>query len=174
VITQAVVVDRKNQKSLKTKRASKENKASQVLSGASRQQKRPLLKLPKDFRFDPEEFETCCRLIEHEIRQRHPQAAHAALDRFIAACELGREVITPTAPLQSLRSVFGETVGPNQREVNQLEHYGYLNVMAFVGATRDELSLIPGFGLIIIEKMLNLQDMARRTLGWAERERAGT
>jgi len=172
VITTHVVDDELAPPKQQVTRGSRKQPPSSA-RGAARQEKRPQLHLPKDFRFEPEEFECCCRLIEHEIKQRHPQAAHAALDRFIAACELGREVITPTSPIQSLCAVFGETVGPNQRETNQLEAYGYLNVIAFLGASRIEFAAIPGFGLIIVEKMLNLQDMTRKTLGIAEQNRPG-
>jgi hypothetical protein len=145
------------------KRGSKLAKRHQQPESA-RQIKRPDRDTPKPIRFDPDDFEACCRLIEWEIKGRHPAAAHAALDRFIASCDLAEDVLTLDAPVQVLQSVFGDVVGPTQRDINQLESAGFLTVLAFVQATREDFRVIPNIGLLTTEKFVGLQSLIRQRI----------
>jgi hypothetical protein len=146
---------------VKANRRKKRGSTQQYIT--ARQSKRP--ESPDTaLRFNRAEFEACCRIIEHEIIKLHPAAAHAALDRFFAACNLAQHIMTQDSPIQVLRTIYGDIVGPSVREENALERYGYGTVRAFLGASREDFLTERDIGIITAEKFLNLQDEVRKTL----------
>jgi hypothetical protein len=129
-----------------------------VASQIARQPKRPIFAGVRQIDVDPDSLDACMRVIEWEIRQRHPAAAHAALDRLIAECGCAPEVLRPESPLSMLQTVFGETVGLNQRELNELEANGFLNLCSFMAANESDFNDLDNFGFLTVQKMLNLQN----------------
>ena len=99
-----------------------------------------------------------------EIKQRHPAAAHAALDRLIAECGCAPEVLRPDSPIAVLQSVFGPEIGPSQREINTLENAGFLNLCAFQAAEESDFRKLSNFGYITIQKLLYLQGEIQRRI----------